>query len=131
MEEQWNDAHVSINHCSSKCQLLKVVLPNFIAIRREVACHVATQCHDENERVANPDGTPHVRFVGNGLIEAFGEWETALNDAVGHIICCLLYTSDAADEEDSVDLGGRRIIKKKKKKENVEKVKLHKIKIKT
>ncbi len=25
-----------------------------------------------------------------------------------------LYTSDAADEEDSVDLGGRRIIKKKK-----------------
>src|SRR5665648_857812 len=29
---------------------------------------------------------------------------------------CLLYTSDAADEEDSVDLGGRRIIKKKKQK---------------
>ena len=27
---------------------------------------------------------------------------------------CLLYTSDAADEEDSVDLGERRIIKKKK-----------------
>eukprot|EP00656_Telonema_subtile_P021134 TRINITY_DN22176_c0_g1_i1.p2 TRINITY_DN22176_c0_g1~~TRINITY_DN22176_c0_g1_i1.p2 ORF type:complete len:108 (-),score=32.62 TRINITY_DN22176_c0_g1_i1:5-328(-) len=27
---------------------------------------------------------------------------------------CLLYTSDAADEEDSVDLGGRRIIDKKK-----------------
>eukprot|EP00658_Telonema_sp_P-2_P062441 TRINITY_DN51112_c0_g1_i1.p2 TRINITY_DN51112_c0_g1~~TRINITY_DN51112_c0_g1_i1.p2 ORF type:complete len:131 (-),score=21.26 TRINITY_DN51112_c0_g1_i1:79-471(-) len=27
---------------------------------------------------------------------------------------CLLYTSDAADEEDSVDLGGRRIIKQKK-----------------
>src|SRR5664279_3687058 len=26
---------------------------------------------------------------------------------------CLLYTYDAADEEDSVDLGGRRIIKKK------------------
>eukprot|EP00658_Telonema_sp_P-2_P079330 TRINITY_DN7632_c0_g1_i11.p1 TRINITY_DN7632_c0_g1~~TRINITY_DN7632_c0_g1_i11.p1 ORF type:complete len:615 (+),score=192.44 TRINITY_DN7632_c0_g1_i11:85-1929(+) len=31
------------------------------------------------------------------------------------LISCLLYTSDAADEEDSVDLGGRRIIKKKKK----------------
>ena len=29
--------------------------------------------------------------------------------------CCLLYTSDAADEEDSVDLGGRRVIKKKTK----------------
>src|SRR5664279_6490982 len=31
---------------------------------------------------------------------------------------CLLYTSDAADEEDSVDLGGRRIIKKKKMNKN-------------
>ena len=29
---------------------------------------------------------------------------------------CLLYTSDAADERSSVDLGGRRIIKKKKRK---------------
>ena len=28
---------------------------------------------------------------------------------------CLLYTSDAADERSSVDLGGRRIINKKKK----------------
>ena len=28
-------------------------------------------------------------------------------------IICLLYTSDAADERSSVDLGGRRIIKKK------------------
>ena len=38
-------------------------------------------------------------------------------------IYCLLYTSDAADEEDSVDLGGRRIIKKKniKKKKKREK----------
>src|SRR5450756_1732899 len=29
--------------------------------------------------------------------------------------CCLLYTSDAADDLLCVDLGGRRIIKKKKK----------------
>ena len=34
-------------------------------------------------------------------------------DGTGKI--CLLYTSDAADERSSVDLGGRRIIKKKKK----------------
>ena len=32
-----------------------------------------------------------------------------------HVRGCLLYTSDAADERSSVDLGGRRIIKKKKK----------------
>ena len=30
---------------------------------------------------------------------------------------CLLYTSDAADERSSVDLGGRRLIKQKKKKQ--------------
>ena len=34
------------------------------------------------------------------------------------IYACLLYTSDAADERSSVDLGGRRIIKKKKKEDN-------------
>ena len=31
----------------------------------------------------------------------------------GEPCICLLYTSDAADELDGVDLGGRRIIKKK------------------
>ena len=35
---------------------------------------------------------------------------------------CLLYTSDAADERSSVDLGGRRIIKKKKKRDNIGRV---------
>mgnify|MGYP003381409622 CR=1 FL=1 len=34
---------------------------------------------------------------------------------VDELWLCLLYTSDAADERSSVDLGGRRIIKKKKK----------------
>ena len=42
---------------------------------------------------------------------------------------CLLYTSDAADERSSVDLGGRRIIKKtkrkKKKKQEIKKKKKH------
>ena len=33
-----------------------------------------------------------------------------------HYFSCLLYTSDAADERSSVELGGRRIIKKKQKK---------------
>ena len=34
---------------------------------------------------------------------------------------CLLYTSDAADERSSVDLGGRRIINKKNNKNNKKK----------
>ena len=33
--------------------------------------------------------------------------------AIDSVNSCLLYTSDAADERSSVDLGGRRIIKKK------------------
>ena len=36
--------------------------------------------------------------------------------AAADALSCLLYTSDAADERSSVDLGGRRIIKKKKQK---------------
>ena len=37
-------------------------------------------------------------------------WEAVARRTVGF---CLLYTSDAADERSSVDLGGCRIIKKK------------------
>ena len=36
---------------------------------------------------------------------------------------CLLYTSDAADERSSVDLGGRRIFKKKRKKNKKNEIK--------
>eukprot|EP00656_Telonema_subtile_P015903 TRINITY_DN18368_c0_g1_i2.p1 TRINITY_DN18368_c0_g1~~TRINITY_DN18368_c0_g1_i2.p1 ORF type:complete len:149 (+),score=18.05 TRINITY_DN18368_c0_g1_i2:127-573(+) len=38
---------------------------------------------------------------------------------IGSSMGCLLYTSDAADEEDSVDLGGCRIIKNKKRWRNI------------
>ena len=38
-------------------------------------------------------------------------------DTMQLVYTCLLYTSDAADERSSVDLGGRRIIKKKKRDE--------------
>ena len=39
--------------------------------------------------------------------------EKVVGRPVGVLLDCLLYTSDAADERSSVDLGGRRIIKKK------------------
>ena len=39
------------------------------------------------------------------------QWPLVGEDVL--ITGCLLYTSDAADERSSVDLGGRRIIKKK------------------
>src|SRR5665648_324964 len=38
------------------------------------------------------------------------KFQVALKVAAEQVRDCLLYTSDAADEEDSVDLGGRRII---------------------
>src|SRR5678815_6146622 len=45
------------------------------------------------------------------------QFQLATHKRLLDIYTCLLYTSDAADERSSVDLGGRRIIKKKKKKE--------------
>ena len=46
--------------------------------------------------------------------ENYGEGSSREHAAMEPRWLCLLYTSDAADERSSVDLGGRRIIKKKK-----------------
>ena len=47
-------------------------------------------------------------------------------DRIDKAHVCLLYTSDAADERSSVDLGGRRIIKKKKIMQTVKGAQIHK-----
>ena len=53
---------------------------------------------------------PYLRARGGGLIVNIGSmWEKM----GARRYACLLYTSDAADERSSVDLGGRRILKKK------------------
>ena len=60
--------------------------------------------------------TPYLTEGSSGLtfaVDRFKGWPHG-----GHITLargCLLYTSDAADERSSVDLGGRRILQKKKK----------------
>ena len=54
-------------------------------------------------------------WPANGILknsEVFGKYINPALKSKDRI--CLLYTSDAADERSSVDLGGRRIIKKKK-----------------
>ena len=56
---------------------------------------------------------PDTRTMKNSSILL---WKMARNLARSN--SCLLYTSDAADERSSVDLGGRRIIKKKKHREH-------------
>ena len=45
------------------------------------------------------------------VVGDFNNWDPH-HDKFSHKHSCLLYTSDAADERSSVDLGGRRIIKK-------------------
>ena len=54
--------------------------------------------------------------VGNNLNVSWGQGGGTGLISVEY--SCLLYTSDAADERSSVDLGGRRIIKKKKNDKN-------------
>ena len=46
-----------------------------------------------------------------------GAPKIAACSVIDELETCLLYTSDAADERSSVDLGGRRIIKKKNKRQ--------------
>src|SRR5678815_5250614 len=69
----------------------------------EAAQASATQDRPFRETLAED---PH---VSGGLTAA--QVEALLDPA--QYAGCLLYTSDAADERSSVDLGGRRIIKKK------------------
>ena len=66
--------------------------------------------------VSIEDQAPAHRPVIAGPI-ALHVIEKPLTGVEGRVIPdpCLLYTSDAADERSSVDLGGRRIIKKKKR----------------
>ena len=54
-----------------------------------------------------------LRAAALGCRGAAETWLYSALRAVGQSSYCLLYTSDAADERSSVDLGGRRIIKKK------------------
>ena len=59
-------------------------------------------------------GCAGVQAAGEGDADLLAAGEILKNG--GHLqvsVACLLYTSDAADERSSVDLGGRRIIKKK------------------
>src|SRR5664280_1091282 len=51
------------------------------------------------------------RLFGRGLTNSKVGVVIAMTFVAAPFLICLLYTSDAADEEDSVDLVGRRIIK--------------------
>ena len=81
---------------------------------------------------AKPEGLAQAFLIGREFIGA-DHCSLILGDNIfyGHDLqvflerasACLLYTSDAADERSSVDLGGRRILKKKIKQKNTNKKK--------
>eukprot|EP00658_Telonema_sp_P-2_P074698 TRINITY_DN63984_c0_g1_i1.p1 TRINITY_DN63984_c0_g1~~TRINITY_DN63984_c0_g1_i1.p1 ORF type:complete len:116 (-),score=32.66 TRINITY_DN63984_c0_g1_i1:15-362(-) len=58
-------------------------------------------------------GTGLPSINNNNTISSSSPTGSPLKSRNGYAYGCLLYTSDAADEEDSVDLGSRRIIQKK------------------
>ena len=65
-------------------------------------------CIRDRDEVHKIQGQPPRHLIAIGV--GFRKVVPGLQEQHGD---CLLYTSDAADERSSVDLGGRRIIKKK------------------
>ena len=69
----------------------------------------------------NDDPSLVYTLHGDGELQEGQIWEAAIagpGKKVDNLIACLLYTSDAADERSSGDLGGRRITKKKTRTEH-------------
>ena len=60
-------------------------------------------------------GSAEGRLSASAKLIGALEYDSKKDGWNGPFKICLLYTSDAADERSSVDLGGRRIIKKKKR----------------
>eukprot|EP00658_Telonema_sp_P-2_P036764 TRINITY_DN26525_c0_g1_i6.p1 TRINITY_DN26525_c0_g1~~TRINITY_DN26525_c0_g1_i6.p1 ORF type:complete len:132 (+),score=15.95 TRINITY_DN26525_c0_g1_i6:143-538(+) len=108
----WRTVRITMpNHYYANARsLLGVHFMKFLQGRHHVALH-HPKC---TERLLVPD-MRHDLSDGFGMILLEERRHVGMPLPQSLITACLLYTSDAADEEDSVDLGGRRIIKKKKK----------------
>src|SRR5678815_3015494 len=74
--------------------------------------------HSEDDQIVPyvASGPMSAKLLKNGTLKTYKDLPHGMITTQADI--CLLYTSDAADERSSVDLGGRRIIKKKKKIKN-------------
>ena len=61
-----------------------------------------------------------VYYAGREWLKVFNKTDHPLAEHTGGMASVSYTHSDAADEEDSVDLGGRRIIQKKKTKQTID-----------
>ena len=62
-------------------------------------------------RIESGDGPMWASAPTQSVSDRIRSFKTLVSKQIGVSICCLLYTSDAADELEGGDLGGRRIIK--------------------
>ena len=95
-----------------------------ILAESDLAIAQAYMPSDYDWRIGVLDGIPLYAckyYMAKGHWQIYNWNSKSEDDITGNFDCmpiaCLLYTSDAADERSSVDLGGRRIIKKKKENE--------------
>ena len=91
------------------------LLPSILALRKDRVLWIS----DDKKDVDEERFKRHAKRILNTCLSLgpvyikWGQWLSSRADILPEpYLNCLLYTSDAADEEDSVDLGGRRIIKK-------------------
>src|SRR5674536_378770 len=74
----------------------------------DIKCSRPSQIDDEVRMLGRHLRLPHLETLAPGfLYQLAGIRRWRIRKDTSRIRICLLYTSDAADEEDSVDLGGR------------------------
>src|SRR5674536_183915 len=82
-----------------------VIIGSRSAEKAEEAAAFCEELLSEGGTTCTLSGEENVEAIADCDVAVFAlQYQHAMPTA------CLLYTSDAADEEDSVDLGGRRII---------------------
>src|SRR5678816_4814058 len=115
-----NEKMRKISELESRVAIMVDPMTHDKELREKVGIIKTLELRLESTRVANENHLQeHLRTIQELTSEnkeLIRTLETCKTNVEEQIRDCLLYTSDAADERSSVDLGGRRIIKKKKKK---------------
>src|SRR5664280_1200792 len=107
----WSDNHVNASGGPADATGTEKTVPLLARTRLGLLQSVT----GSTATTASTPAASAVRNIAPRLPGFSTPWQMRANGANPTLRSCLLYTSDAADEEDSVDLGGRRIIKKKNK----------------